>query len=141
MDKRRSKLLAILVAGVSVVVLLGAIVALPGYIDRRVKDARHGPLHVFHLGAAPPFLTDALALEKARQTLALDGYDLSAWQPVGDDRSSAPDKTPDRYFSRNTLDANQGSVLFANRADPNPRRIVSIQLKGDRVECRVVVPK
>ena len=74
MDKRRSRLLVLLIAGVSVVVLIGAIAAPPGYIDRSVKDARRGPLHVFHLDAAPPFLTDALALERARQTLALDGY-------------------------------------------------------------------
>jgi hypothetical protein len=108
-------------------------------IDRAVKDAHSGPMHVFKLASTPAFLTDEIALSKAREALSLDGYDTSAWQPGEDDRSKAPDGTPDRYLVRNTLDPNRGSIRFLDKRVDS--RYVQVELKGDRVHCQVIIPK
>ena len=112
-------------------------------IDRWAKASRSGPVHVYHLRPAPPFLPDAVGLEKARETLARDGYDLDAWQPWEDDRSAAPNGARDRYLSRNAYNPNHATILFRDRTgtQPNPTRIVQLDLKGDRLECFVVLPK
>ena len=125
------------------VALAAAVFAIPGLIDNWVKSSRSGPPHAFEVSPPPPFLTDELALEKAAVSLALDGYDPSAWQPSPDNRTRAPDGLGDQYLVRNTLNANQGFIVFrtAERANPNPTRVVTVELKNGRVECVVVTPK
>ena len=132
---------------VAFIAVAGAVAALlfavPDWIDRRVKASRSGPTHVFRLDPAPPFLPDGLALEKARETLARDGYELAEWEPWEDGRSTAPDGARDVYLSRNLSNPNSATILFHDRSGkhPNPGRIVHLELKGDRLECFVVLPK
>jgi hypothetical protein len=71
------------------------------WASRTIQNALVGPLHTFQLASAPTFLTDALAVEKAKEALALDGYDLTRWNPREDRRSTAPDG-PLRSTSRET---------------------------------------
>ena len=141
MGRDRRRFLAVLLACAALVAVTGALVFLSGYVDRRMKAERSGPVHVFMLGGAPRFLTDELALEHTRRALALDGYDLAAWEPLWADQSKAPDGTPDRYLARNGEDPNAGTVRFVNMGDSNPTRIVQVELKGERLECRIVIPK
>jgi hypothetical protein len=138
---------------VALVTVVAAIWAGINRIDRHVKDSRSGPVHVFALTPVPPFLSDETALAKAREALARDGLDVARWRPIEDDRSKAPDGTPDRHLVRNTLDPNHGSILFvyvppttaegtAAAAPPrNPSRIVNVELADGRVRCQVILPK
>jgi len=134
-----------IVAGVVALLVAPAVAffAIAGWIDQRVKASRSGPLHVYDIHPAPPFLPEAVALEKARQSLALDGYDVSAWRASDDDRTKPPDGTPDRFLVRNAIDPSSGWILFRDTSgkDQNPDRIVTVELKGDQVECVVVTPK
>jgi hypothetical protein len=138
---KRTRIVAAAVAALTVPAI--TFVVIPGWIDQRVKASRSGPPHAFDLHPAPPFLPEAVALEKARQSLLLDGYDVSVWRASDDDRTKAPDGTPDRYLVRNALDPNSGWIGFRDTSgsDPNGQRIVTVELKSNRVECVVVTPK
>ena len=51
------------------------------YADAKEKRAlaTRGPEHVFVIDPAPKFLTDELAVAKARETLAKEGYKTHQW--------------------------------------------------------------
>jgi hypothetical protein len=100
----------------------------------KFQRAMVGPPHEFALDDRPAFLYEQLALDKARETLALDGFDPAAWQAHPDGRTAAPDGRQDEYFSRNTINSNMGSVLF--QGPGNRVRFVSVELAGDRVICQ-----
>src|SRR5262249_22390735 len=141
MTRKKSFLLALLVAGVLAIPLI-ALAAIQ-WVGQRIQDSLAGPMHSFQLDATPPSLSDALAVEKAKQALALDGYDLAVWQPREDRRSTAPDSTPDVYLARNADNPNSGYVVFVCRS-PNgtpAARCVNIELTGDRVTCQGIHPK
>jgi hypothetical protein len=93
-----------------------------------------GPPREFTLADRPLFLTEQLALVKARATLALDGLDPADWQAYPDDRTAAPDGRRDEYLSRDGLSPNLGSVMF--RGPRGQIRFVSVELAGDRVICQ-----
>ena len=93
-----------------------------------------GPRHEFTVANPPAFLTEELALAKAREALALDVPDDDEWEVKPDGRSTAPDGRRDEYLSRNTINPNQGSVVF--RKPGKPWRSVSVELIGDRVVCQ-----
>jgi hypothetical protein len=92
--------------------------------------------HEFILVDRPTFLTEALALDKARESLVLDGLDLKDWLPHPDGRTSAPDGRADRYLSRNAVDSNRGSILFV-RSDQAVVRFVDVELLNDRIICEI----
>jgi hypothetical protein len=101
------------------------------------RNTTVGPMHSFQLDATRPFLSDTLAVEKAKEALALDGYDLAEWRPREDRRGTAPDGTPDVYLARNT-NPNMGSIAFELRSGATqPHIYVAIELTGDRVQCQV----
>jgi hypothetical protein len=98
------------------------------------QRAMVGPPHEFLLAEPPSFLTDNVALDKARETLALDVADPGAWRAVPDGRTAAPDGRRDEYLKRNGLNPDQGSIHFDG---PGTQvRFVSVKLRGDRVECQ-----
>lgn len=101
------------------------------------RKASLSPERVFYLKEKPPFLTEALALEKARESLALDGLDVSLFEPEKDDRSKAPDGRPDQYLLRNTINDNDGSIMFRSKTDRHLDRTVDIELKENIVTCQV----
>jgi hypothetical protein len=122
------------------VALLGGVLG----IGHWVKHSRSGPVHAYQLQPIPRFLTDDVAVEKARHALALDGFDAFVWQPSKDDRTKAPDGTPDVYLVRNSLNPNDGWIMFRDttrKDDPKATRIVTVELKGDRLDCVVVRPE
>jgi len=118
-------------------VLLG-VAAVP-YIVHRAVQSRIGPQHVFELSESPSFLTEEMALAKARDTLTREGTDLAIWQPQRDGRTSAPDGRLDEFAARNTINSNQ--VVFAFTNGSASTRFVSVELAGGRVICQSSVGK
>lgn len=123
---------------VGLLIFLGTLAA-PRVIDLAVKRARGGPLHTFRLRDQPDFLSDETALECASLAMSLDGLERAEWKPSEDDRTEAPDGTPDRYLVRNALDPNRGFVQFV-RPDGATRQVF-VQFQDGRVECQVWRPK
>jgi len=121
----------------AVVVVAGA-AAVPYLIHRSVQS-RIGPQHVFQLSERPAFLTEELALAKAREALARDGLDPSVWQPQRDGRTTAPDGRTDKFAVRNTIDSNR--VVFAFTSSTARIRFVSVELDGSRVVCQTSIAK
>lgn len=93
---------------------------------------RSGPEHVFELQTAPSFLSEEMAVEKARATLVAEGYNLNHWQVTRADQSGskAPDGTDDRYLVR--AQAHYGRVSFT---DGKHYRTYDVLLQGSRVAC------
>lgn len=121
--------------------LLGiCIVSLPWWADAAMRAARQGPEHRFELNPPPPFLTETMALEKARESLQLDGFDPTEWDAVKDDRTKAPDGRPDEYFLRNTLNPNEGSIQFVRR-DRRAVRSVVLELHDSTLVTHIWIPK
>jgi len=101
------------------------------------------PIRLFPLESQTNFLTDKLAIEKARETLILEGFDISSWRPNEDRRTIGPDGIVDLYLVRNTLDKNCGWIMFNNRRQGAlpAQCIVNIKLKKECLECQVWFPK
>jgi hypothetical protein len=91
-----------------------------------------GPEHVFELDQAPAFLSEELALGKARDALRLDGRNPDEWQPtrVDEGPSKAPDGAPDKYLVRFLNHATQGRISFRKGSE---YRRYSIRLEGTRL--------
>ena len=117
--------------------LVGAAFLLSHRLNRTL-EARHGPPHVFQLSQRPLFLSEDLALEKARAALALDGLGQDC-QPVPDGRTSAPNGRQDVYLVRNAKNPNDGWLIFTNTA--GERFNVSIELTDQRLTCRRIALK
>jgi hypothetical protein len=93
-----------------------------------------GRHHLFQLKERPAMLTEALAIEKARETFAQEGYSLDQWQVTraGNPPSEAPDGTPDKYFDRFGFRPTEGRVHFT---DGKRYRTMQVRLEGDRIVC------
>jgi hypothetical protein len=102
-----------------------------------------GQPHSFQLETTPLFLSEALAVEKAKETIALEGYDLGSWAPREDRRTTAPDGSIDVFFARSTIGPNFGHVTFVYQGDKPPKLppIAYIELVGDRITCQVSLPR
>jgi hypothetical protein len=129
--------------GFAIASVLGActgVILLPVFAVRML-ESKIGPVHSFPVAVRPRFLTDDLALSKAREALATDGYDLGAWSPHEDRRTKAPDGAADLYLARNQINTDAGYIMFVNPASRISSRIVEVELKADTAECRVIIPK
>jgi hypothetical protein len=96
---------------------------------------RSGPEYVFPLETTPPFLSEKLAVEKARATLAVEGYNVDQWKLTNlgqAGRGKAPDGTRDRFLVR--YQDTYGRVSFANG---KLTRTYDVSLQGSRVVCRL----
>jgi len=88
---------------------------------------------------APKMLTEELAMDKARETMSKEGYDLEEWHLIKIDTSiglrpsKAPNGTPDIYFER--FGPTWGRFHFRKGAQS---RAVQVSLQGDRLICNVV---
>ena len=125
------------------VLVVGAIVgvsALVGIVAQRLLALRMGAVHTFTLPSPPRFLTDALALVKARQAMDSEGYIAKVWQPIEAGKSSDPDGNRDKYLARDPNDTNGGTIVFSDSAQSSGKhsRIVRVNLKANRVECQVI---
>src|SRR5262245_45511050 len=94
-------LVILVVAGVTWLVVLTA---------QKVLALRMGAVHSYTLPAPPRFLTDQLALQKAQQSLASEGYNTDYWKPLEDSRSTDPDGNHDKYLARNPTNAASGTI-------------------------------
>lgn len=119
-------------------VFMGAVVWF-SYALERSLEKRNGPKHVFVLAGQPQFLDEAVALEKARQTLLLDGLTNVAWQPAQNGRTAAPDGRPDIYLVRNSVYPIRGHLIFTNGA--GAEAVVQLSLEGTNLCCQRVVLK
>jgi len=99
-----------------------------------VMERRVTPQHIYTIEPKPAFLTEELAVEKARETLARDGYELEEWQVTNADtpRGKAPDGKRDVYFERFSFRPHAGRVHFRNKTQV---RTYSVWLDGDRLTC------
>lgn len=103
--------------------------------------------HVFQLNETPAMLSEALAIEKAREALSKQGFDLERWQLRNlrkDPRdilirpSKAPDGTPDIFLERNMRAPNWANWGRLHFTDGKRNRCVQVSLQGNRLVCTVV---
>jgi uncharacterized protein (TIGR03067 family) len=92
----------------------------------------------YKLLAAPKLLSEELAIEKARQTLAREGYKPEQWRLTRADMppTRAPDGKADKYFDRFTFRPTEGRVHFT---DGRQTRTVQVRLVDDWVVCFLFV--
>jgi len=126
----------IILVGVGLV--LPWVAAVP-YVVHRAARSRIGHQRVFELSESPSFLTEKMALAKARDTLTRDGIDLVIWQPQRDGRTSAPAGRADEFAARNMINSNQVVLAFTNGSAST--RFVSVELAGSRVICQSPIGK
>jgi hypothetical protein len=94
--------------------------------------------YFYEMKEAPPMLTEKLAMEKARETMSQEGYNLKLWNLKKIDRSKAlrpskaPDDTPDIYFERDGSTSGEFHFTSAGR-----KRCVRVKLDWNGVICRV----
>ena len=98
------------------------------------ERAMVGPRHEFALADRPAFLTEELAVAKAREAMALDVPDPAAWVLASDGRTTAPDGRRDEFMARDGINPNQGMVVF--RGPGGQSRGVLVELVGGRVVCQ-----
>ena len=84
-------------------------------------------------------LTDSLALNCARQALALDGLDTNLWRPVLDHRLAAWARSPEAFTARNRNNSNHVCIAF--RRNNTPTRFVSVYLVEGTITCQSSVEK
>jgi hypothetical protein len=121
------------IISLAVSLFIVGLAAMP-YLIHRSLQSRIGPEHIFELSERPAFLTEELALAKARETMTGDGLDLTIWQIQRDGRTFAPDGRVDEFAARNTINSNH--VVFAFTNGSTSTRFVSVELAGSRVICQ-----
>ena len=103
--------------------------------DRRIA-AMHGKKYSYRIKPEPQFLSEELAVGKAWQTLAREGFQTNEWKLVrSSNRATAPDGKRDRYFARMRLATQnpaRGTVEFKK---DTLRRRFDVQLDGSRIVC------
>lgn len=124
----------------SIGAILFPVVSSPFWVDAWVRSVRRGPVHTFLLDPPPKFLAEDTAIDRARETLTLDGFSLDEWKPQEDGRSKSPEGIVDKYLNRNTLNSNRCSIVFV-KADGSASRIVVLELIGTQLETYVWIPK
>lgn len=95
---------------------------------------KSGPTHLFVVEPAPAFLSEELAIAKAREYLVKEGYRLEEWPLYRTDapKQLAPDGTTDRFFDRFSWRPEQGRVYFGR---DKQLRAVDVRLEGNQVFC------
>lgn len=125
----KAKLVSLLVSPLACLLLSGCVFV----VERQVT-----PQHIYTIDPKPRLLTETLALEKARETLARDGYRLEEWELTKDNSGrKAPDGTRDKYFERFSFRPHAGHVHFRKG---KTTRTYHVWLDGDRVTCVYVRP-
>lgn len=115
------------------VLLLLTALAFSGCIISSDRGSR--PDYVFPLETTLPFLSEEMAVENGRATLAVKGYNVDQWELTNIGRSSSgksPDVKCDRYLVR--YQDTYGRISFANRRH---HRTYDVSLQGSRVVCRL----
>jgi len=131
-EKRASYLILGLCA--TGIILLGLVLSM-ARIRELHAEGKCGQAHTFEGMKGRSFLPDNLALEKATESLALQGFDTNKWVAMRYSQTRAPDGVPDRFLCRNHVDERRGVVTFTNRT--GLLREVYVGLSNDLVICVV----
>jgi hypothetical protein len=95
----------------------------------------------YQLPFAPQFLSEDLALSRAKESLAKVVNEASNWKPVAPAGSApglAPDGTRQTYLMRDRgTNLNQGILLFESTRTTNESWLVTLALNGNQLECTV----
>jgi len=94
---------------------------------------------VFHVSVSPPFLDEPLAIRFASEAIH-HVKPNTEWWPKRYSSSHAPDGSADSFLLRNEIDPNRGLVHFESAAS-RQEAIVTIELRGTNILCRVSKPK
>ena len=137
-DRSMRRLLKITSVVVALAAGVGGILFAIGYA---ISESRRGPVHRFPLPAGETFLTDDRAAAIGREVMNRDGFPEAAWKLMTADDGKAPDGRPDRFLSRNTVDANQGTLHFHCENSPTPERFVRIELRDGEITARGTLGK
>lgn len=145
---RKNLLILGIVAIATLLLLVGISAKL--YLHRLAVRKHAGPPHVFELSQRPEFLTEELALVKAREALRLDGDNPAIWQPVRDPQSYLTTRgyrlasvfSPSQEQNGHTLQylsfelkrPNCGIIIFVHEAEGV--RFVRVGLSGSSVLCQ-----
>lgn len=122
----------VVVCGACLLLLVGVGVdGAKSLLAERAKTRHVGSLHAFRLSGRPGFLAEDLALAKAQETLALDGFDPSIWQPQPSGRTRSPDGRTDAFMTREIGVPTRGVFVFTNGGAPP--RVVHVGLDKDRL--------
>ena len=126
--------MVLVVAGATWLVVLAA---------QKVLALRMGTVHSYTLPAPPRFLTDQLALQKAQQAIATEGYNTDYWKALEDSKTSDPDGNHDKYLARNPSSSTSGTITFcdSDKHTAKHTRIVHVELKENHIDCQVEMPK
>lgn len=125
--------------GMLVPIVVTGLWILPALVNHSLKRLSILARHTYELPEHVPFLTEEVALTFARRTLEREGFNLEAWIPVEDRRTSSPDHKPDKYLVRNLFNSNEGVIQFRNEA-MNETRYVSVALSNKQVMCCLTRP-
>ena len=102
------------------------------------SSGKPAQLYRYQHAVAPPFLSEQLALTKARKALSQSGLDITEWSPMllgAKDHSAAPDGKRDTYLIRlRPGDRNSGVIIFEKAGD---KLRVTVQLQMCEVWCTV----
>ena len=125
----------------AVIVIAGACV-LVAVVAQRILSTRMGTVHNFPVTAPTPFLSDAVALARARQAMEAEGYSLKLWQPVQKRQANGSAGKSDQFLARDSVDSTSGSITFADSVQSSAHiRVVHIELKQNQIECRISIPR
>jgi len=95
----------------------------------------------YPLPFAPQFLSEDLALHRAKESLTKVVNEASNWKPVAPAGSApglAPDGSRETYLMRDHgTNLNQGILLFENTRRTNESWIVTLVLNSNQLECTV----
>jgi hypothetical protein len=97
-------------------------------------------VYSYQLPVAPRFLSEDLALTRAKESLGTVIDDASNWKPVALSRTASlsPDGIRDTYLMRDRgTNWNQGVLLFESTRKTNESWLVTLVLNGDQLECTV----
>jgi hypothetical protein len=125
----------IIILGLAIVVVL---IGLYPFLLNRALRAGSGPKHNFGLSEETRFLTEEVALDKARETLRLDGWNIAEWQAHRDGRTKAPDGRVDQFMRRNSINSNSGTFMFTSSAHKQVR-LVLVKLTGTQLVCQASI--
>lgn len=106
--KNHSSRVLLVIAGVLLLVLI-----LWFTVVNELSSLEATTKHSFPVDPAPAFLSEELAIAKAREALALDGFQTHAWQMLPwRTAGKAPDGRGDLYLKRDPGTADSGTIHF-----------------------------
>lgn len=132
----------------SLVILGNLIVAIvcwsvfSGSLGSLIDSARVSKRHVFSLDSTEQYLSEDKALELARRTLVLEGYNVNEWQPRAEGQGNGTHRDEEGSMLTRGSDSKSGRIQFVNEKEfGENRRFVEVELSDNRVTTYIWMPK